>query len=87
MSTGNWVYDNLMARRQAQEMASAFERSQRARERQTADVLLHSGEATPYCSKCGRQWKRNYYRASTVFRWFIVGLAMGAVGLEIALRR
>jgi len=31
MPTGNWFYDNLMARRQAQEMADALERAKRPR--------------------------------------------------------
>ena len=87
MSTGNWFYDNLMARRQAREIVAAFEASQQRREQKVGDGLARSAQATDYCSKCGRQWKKNYYRASTVFRWFILGVALGAAVLQIALHK
>ena len=85
MSTGNWFYDNMLARRQAREMAAARDETARNRERERADEL-RAGHATPYCSKCGREWRDSYFRLRTVVRAFVVGVTIGAIAVGMLLQ-
>ncbi len=86
MSTGNWFYDNMMARRQAREMAAALDDAARKRERQQADAL-RAGHATPYCSQCGREWGEFYFRLRALVWAFGIGAAIGAIGIGMLLQR
>jgi len=78
MSTGNWFYDNSMARRQAQEMAAALDARERKHVRERADNLRRTGGATSYCSKCGREWRDFYFRFRTVAWAFVIGAVLGS---------
>jgi hypothetical protein len=84
MSTGNWFYDNMMARRQAREMAAALDDASRKLEREHADDL-RAGHATPYCSKCGREWEF-YFRLRALVWAFGIGAAIGAIGIATLLQ-
>lgn len=85
MSTGNWFYDNMMARLQAREMAAALDDAARKREREHADDL-RAGHATPYCSKCGREWGEFYFRLRALVWAFGIGAAIGAIAIGMLLQ-
>lgn len=59
-------------------MAAALERERRKHEPH-ADPLARAGQATPFCTQCGREWEGLYFSLKALMWSFLVGAGVGLI--------